>query len=114
MRELFGGKRTSASGKMLGLELVSLWRKRVFDSGEALGLESWICCARTFFGETTASKNFSARDFLERGRARGKRVFASGRVLGLESGICCARSFFGGKTASKKLFSVEFFEGRAG
>ena len=81
--ELLGGKRTFASGKMLGLELVSLWRKRAFASGKTLGLESGICCARTFFGETTASKNISARDFWREGGLGGRERWLAERCLAL-------------------------------
>ena len=77
----------------------------MFASGKVLGFEPGICCAGSFFGEKAASKNFSAWDFLKRGRAREKRAFASGKILCLVSGLCCARSFFDKEVASK-IFSV--------
>ena len=60
--------------------------------------------------EKATSKNCSAWDFLERGRARGKRAFASGKLLGLESAVCCARNFSGEKFASKNISARVFFK----
>ena len=55
--------------------------KRAFASSKVLGLETEICCAENSSGEEAASNKFSAQDFLERRRARGKWTFTSGRGL---------------------------------